>query len=165
MPTTDPSEVMLAHDRWATANLISACRPLSEDQFHQHFEMGLGSLHDTITHILGAQRGWTDVLTERAEPRVRLEEGHRSVDELAALHAEVADEFESACRLGNPADVLRPSRRGQTYAFSRGGIRTHVCTHGVHHRAQCMNMLRHLGVEKLPPTSAMEWMMMEKESS
>ncbi|RMH26245.1 MAG: hypothetical protein D6693_07555 [Planctomycetota bacterium] len=36
---------------------------------------------------------------------------------------------------------------------------THVCTHGMHHRAQCLNMLRRLGVETLPPSSVVEWML------
>jgi hypothetical protein len=30
----------------------------------------------------------------------------------------------------------------------------------MHHRAQCLNLLRRLGVEKLPPSSVLEWMMM-----
>jgi uncharacterized damage-inducible protein DinB len=32
-----------------------------------------------------------------------------------------------------------------------------VATHGVHHRAQCLNMLRHLGVKPLPLSSVAEW--------
>ncbi len=160
MPTTDPSDVLLAMDRWATRNVLDACASMSDEQFHRRFDIGLGSLHDTLTHVLGAQRGWTDVLTVRPEPRTRLEEGRRSVDELVALHAEVADEFEAAARAGSPDDVLRPSRRGTTYAFTRGGILTHVTTHGVHHRAQCLNMLRHMGFEQLPPVSGMEWMLL-----
>lgn len=159
MTTTNPADVLLELDRWATQNVLQACSALSHGDFHRRFEMGLGSLHDTLTHILGAQRGWTDVLTERAEPRVRLEEGQRSVAELFELHPTVAEEFESAARSGSPTDVLRPSRRGQTFAFTRGGILTHVTTHGVHHRAQCLNMLRQLGLEALPMTSGMEWMM------
>jgi uncharacterized damage-inducible protein DinB len=30
-------------------------------------------------------------------------------------------------------------------------------THGMHHRAQCLNMLRRLGVQPLPPSSVAEW--------
>jgi uncharacterized damage-inducible protein DinB len=32
-----------------------------------------------------------------------------------------------------------------------------VTTHAMHHRAQCLNMLRHLGVTPLPPSSVAEW--------
>ncbi|GJM19402.1 MAG: hypothetical protein DHS20C14_16150 [Phycisphaeraceae bacterium] len=160
MATTDPRDVLLAHDRWATANLIEACRPLRAEQFVQRFEMGPGSLQATLTHVLGTMRGWTDVLTERAERRARLEEREHTLDELAGLLDPIADELAAAALAGSPDDVLRPSRGGNTYAFTRGGILTHVTTHGMHHRAQCLNMLRHLGVETLPMSSVMEWMLM-----
>ena len=41
----------------------------------------------------------------------------------------------------------------------RGGVLTHVMTHGMHHRAQCLNMFRQLGV-KGPPSAVVEWMLM-----
>ena len=34
---------------------------------------------------------------------------------------------------------------------------THIATHGMHHRAQCLNMLKHLGVNPLPKSSVAEW--------
>ena len=34
--------------------------------------------------------------------------------------------------------------------FTRGSILLHVFNHGTHHRVQCLNMLRHLGVDPLP---------------
>jgi len=160
MPTTDPIDVLLAHDRWATANLLQACCELSEEQFQQKFEMGLGTLQATATHILGAMRGWTDALAE-GEPRERLEKSQHSAAELLAMHAEVTDEFESRVK-GHPFDeIVTPSRGGRTYEFARGGIFPHVMTHSMHHRAQGLNMLRQLGVDPLPAGSVMEWMVEE----
>ena len=47
------------------------------------------------------------------------------------------------------------------YAFTHGTAIIHVCTHGGHHRAQCLNMLRHLNVpgvsDKLPDIDAIGW--------
>jgi uncharacterized damage-inducible protein DinB len=68
MPTSDPLDILLAHDRWATRNILDACSKLSDEQFHQRFEMGPGSLHDTITHVLAAMRLWGDLLASRARP-------------------------------------------------------------------------------------------------
>ena len=45
--------------------LLERCRPLTRDQFHQRFEIGLGSLHDTLTHIVGVVRRWTDRIDGR----------------------------------------------------------------------------------------------------
>jgi uncharacterized damage-inducible protein DinB len=40
----------------------------------------------------------------------------------------------------------------------RGAVLTHVTTHGMHHRAQCVNMLRQLGAD-IPLNSVIEWML------
>ena len=62
MPTSNPADVLLVHNRWATRNLIEACAKLTREQFHQPFEMGRGSLHRTMVHILSAMQGWGDLL-------------------------------------------------------------------------------------------------------
>ena len=43
MPTSQPMEVLLATNRWATQNLIEARRDLSLDKFHREFPLGPGS--------------------------------------------------------------------------------------------------------------------------
>ncbi|MCZ6835885.1 MAG: hypothetical protein O7G85_08935, partial [Planctomycetota bacterium] len=70
-----------------------------------------------------------------------------------------------------------PARGDKTFDFARGGIFPHVMTHSMHHRAQCLNMLRQIqgapmtgvpeagipgagGDVKLPPSSVLEWMLM-----
>jgi len=60
MPQSDPLKILLAHNHWATQELLTACAALTPDQFHQKFEIGPGSLHDTLTHIIGATRTWTE---------------------------------------------------------------------------------------------------------
>jgi uncharacterized damage-inducible protein DinB len=53
--------------------------------------------------------------------------------------------------------ITRKLRDGRTVHMTRGAVLTHVTTHGMHHRAQCLNMLRHLGLSPLPPSSVTEW--------
>ena len=89
MPTSDPATILIEQNLWATGQLIDVCAGLPPEQFHQRFEMGPGSLHDTLTHILGAMRGWSDLLAGR-EQRPRLEEsGPYDVEQLEALLARV----------------------------------------------------------------------------
>ena len=159
MPTSDPVEILLAHNRWATRNLLEACAALSAEQFHQRFEMGPGSLHDTLTHIVGAMRGWGDLLAGR-EQRARLEGERRTPEELLGLLDEISDDLEASARRHPTDEQVTGSRGGRSYTFTRGGVITHVTTHGMHHRAQCLNMLRQLGVDPLPPSAVVEWMLM-----
>jgi len=138
--------------------MYEACKSLSNEQFHQRFEMGEGSLHDNLVHNLGAMRGWTDVLNE-VPNRERLEEHSHTLNEIIALHESVTVDFEKAV-FRQAFDVIIHRDRGEkSYSFPVGGILSHVMTHSMHHRAQCLNMLRHLGVEELPMSSVMEWML------
>lgn len=161
MTITDPHAVMIAHDRWANGQMYEACKKLSDEQFNQRFEMGEGSLHDNLVHNLGAMRGWTDVLNE-VPNRTRLEESTHTLDEIIALHESVSADFEKAV-YRQPFDTIIHRDRGErSYSFPVGGILSHVMTHSMHHRAQCLNMLRHLQVESLgglPMSSVMEWML------
>jgi uncharacterized damage-inducible protein DinB len=156
MASSDPVDIMLTHNHWATKLIIEACAKLTTEQFHQRFEMGPGSLHDTVTHILGAMRVWSDVLAKR-ERRPRPEGTTRTPAELLAMLEETVVDFAAHVN-GLPLDeVLEAPRAGKIYTFTRGTVVTHAMTHGVHHRAQALNMLRQLGVTPGPMSSVIEW--------
>lgn len=46
-------------------------------------------------------------------------------------------------------DVTYTNVKGQSFTFQLGYMLMHICNHGTHHRAQALNMLRHVGVQ--PP--------------
>jgi uncharacterized damage-inducible protein DinB len=162
MPTSNPLDVLLTHDRWAMRNLQDACTKLTSEQFHQRFEMGLGSLHDTLAHLASVTRAWGDLLAGREQrpPLFEKSQPQRTAAELSALLDEVLDEFAATARRHPVDELVTGSRGGRSYTFTRGGVITHVTTHNMHHRAQCLNMLRHVGVKPLPPSSVLEWMLM-----
>jgi len=155
MPISDPLQILLAHDRWADRELVDACAGLSDDQLHRRFEMGMGSLHDNLVHMATAMRVWGDVL-RRGEVRPRLEGQRKTV-------AEIRELFDGACAdlailaTGEPLDAMvSRTRDGVTIELTRGGVLMQVLTHGMHHRAQCLNMLRQIGA-KQPPSAVIEW--------
>jgi len=158
MPTTDPIAILLAHDKWATQQILNSCAALAPEQFHRRFEMGPGSLHDTTTHILGAMHSWGDLLASR-EFRPRLEGTQRSVPALLSLLEEVTVDFAASAKAHPPDGLVTRVRDGKSYTFTRVGVITHVATHGMHHRAQCLNMLRQVGVSPLPQSSVLQWML------
>jgi uncharacterized damage-inducible protein DinB len=158
MAKSDPMEILLRSNLWATRNIIQSCANLTSEQFHRRFEMGPGSIHDTTTHILMAMRVWTDMLAGReARPRLGSDGRKYSIAELLTLLMELdADLSAEAHRL--PLDATITATRGdKTYTFTRGAVLTHLTTHGMHHRAQCLNMLRHLGANPLPQSSVLDW--------
>lgn len=160
--TPDLLPILLAHDRWATRNILDACIPLTDAQFHQRFDIGPGSLHDTLTHILSCIRGWTDDLTARA-PLPVLKGTTRTPEQLIQLLDEEYDHFVAATRLGPPDEPITVTfDSGNTRTYTRAVIIAHVITHSMHHRAQCLNMLRHLGVDPLPRDALDDWSLQEQ---
>src|SRR5688572_20689354 len=120
MPQSDCLEILLSHDCWATAQLLDACGKLTNDQFHQRFDIGPGSLHDTLTHIIGAMRTWTDTLAE-SEPRPRIETDgqRRTPQQLRALVDQACGELASEARRSPLAErVIRQLRDGRTLQFT-----------------------------------------------
>jgi uncharacterized damage-inducible protein DinB len=104
-------------------------------------------------------RAFAETLAGR-EPRPRLETDgqRRTPDELRSLLEESWREFSAeARRRPFEESVSRTTRDGWTLTLTRGAVFAQVATHGVHHRAQCLNMLRRLGVQPLPPSSVAEW--------
>ncbi|RIK67913.1 MAG: hypothetical protein DCC65_05425 [Planctomycetota bacterium] len=155
----EPLVILLAHDRWATRQILDSCQGLTPEQFQRSFDIGPGSLHDAVTHILGAMQSWCDVLAGR-ERRPRLQGVTRNAAELGKLLERLADELATHARARPLDEMATWTREGKSYQLTRGGVLTHVTTHGGHHRAQCLYMLRQLGVDPLPPVSVLEWMLL-----
>ncbi|MFT3683717.1 MAG: DinB family protein [Phycisphaerales bacterium] len=171
--SSNPLDVLLRHDHWGTRRVLEVCGELAPEQFQRRFDMGPGSLHETLTHVVGAMRRWCDRLLQRPirpavdnPPRnVGMPSDYRvrTPGEIIALLDEAGAELVSIA-----ADVRRPgglgleseitfALDGTTYRTTRGAAFVHVTTHGTHHRAQCLNMLRQLGVTRLPELTVIDW--------
>ena len=158
MSTTNPVDILLEHDRWATRQILAACEMLSPAQFSQKFDLGPGSLQATLTHMIAAMNTWADTLSVRPLGRRIDQDGQSySVQQLTALHDTAITAFIHIARTLPLDQVVTRERLGKTYTFPRVTIITHVATHDMHHRAQCLNMLKQLGVNPLPPSSVVEW--------
>ncbi|MBM4053002.1 MAG: hypothetical protein FJ270_09740 [Planctomycetes bacterium] len=163
---SDPLDILLRHDAWATREVLRACSRLTDEQWRRRFEIGPGSLHDTLTHVVGAMLRWADRIDgPPTELRPSIESGvQRTPAELlrlldtAASGLAASAERARARGLGTEFEV---TLAGQAHRFTRGAALVHVATHGMHHRAQCLNMLRHLAVpgvsDCLPEIDPLDW--------
>jgi len=164
--SSEPLSIALEHNSWATREVLRACAALDDSQWHRRFEMGPGSLHDTLTHIVGAMFRWADRIDGPPRAvRPSIEDGSRRTPAqlMTLLDGAAADLAASAERarergLGTAIDV---TLGGRAYRFTLGAMLVHVTTHGMHHRAQCLNMLRQLAVpgvsDRLPEIDVLEW--------
>ena len=165
--TTDPLDILLGHNHWATRTILERCRTLTPEQFHEHFDIGPGTLHDTLTHITGCIFRWSDRIDTRAlRPSIEHEPGattgpmpRRSPDQLIAILDNACADFAAVVARQRPrlAEVRQWTFGADTYNFTVVAAIIHVTNHGMHHRAQCMNMLKRLGRPVNADLDELEW--------
>ena len=164
-PPSDPLAILLGHDAWATRELLRRCAALDEADWHRRFEIGPGSLHDTLTHVIGAMFRWADRIDGPPAPLRPSIEGdptpRRTPSQLLALLDEAASDLAASAaraRIRGLGTIREVTLGGTSYRFTLGAMLVHVTTHGMHHRAQCLNMLRRIGGDDRPlELDVLEW--------
>jgi uncharacterized damage-inducible protein DinB len=153
---------LLGHDAWTTRQLLLRCQELSETELDREFDIGHRSVRATLLHIVRNMEVWTDLMggrplrpNEGDQPLGRSVSGIlRRLDTAASDLASVASRIVEQGRLDERfVDNLDkpPSHK------SRGGAIVHVATHSMHHRAQLLYLLRHLGMRDLIEGDVLSW--------
>ncbi|GIK19367.1 MAG: hypothetical protein DYG93_05440 [Leptolyngbya sp. PLA2] len=157
MQPSDPLHVLARFDRWATERLFAAYRALDDAALDRTFEIGLGSIRRTLVHVVANMEWWLDRADSRA-PRPFNSEPSVSLDAIIDRYEHAWDDLSSllsrstSARLAEviASDFEQPDGSVVTVRFIRAAVLLHVFNHGTHHRVQCLNMLRNLGVAPLP---------------
>lgn len=153
-------EKLLRHDAWTTRLLLTRAASLSDAALDRPFDMGHRTLRRTFRHIIANMECWCDLVLARPQRSIT----HTPDDDIAALLARldiVAAELvafgESFSSSGRNDDIFTdylenpPQKKSVTTALA------HLCTHGMHHRAQCLWMMRQLGLGNLPEGDLFSW--------
>ncbi|MGH7176756.1 MAG: DinB family protein, partial [Tepidisphaeraceae bacterium] len=142
---------LFRHDDWARDRLFDAAASLSDGQLDREFPLGMGSLRKTMIHIHEAMYWWTGICVGNEDlPEPPQDEPLPSLRtrwlDTARDRDAVLTESQKRGALGT---TKYTDRRASARTCAVGDILLHVYNHGVYHRAQAVNMLRHLGVK--PP--------------
>jgi uncharacterized damage-inducible protein DinB len=155
-------ERLLRHDAWTTRALLALSTGLSDAELDREFDISHRTLRRTFEHIIANMECWCDLMTARPQrPRAV---GSVRADSIAGLIDRLDTVAGELQLLGNAVseraredefflDYLDdPPRRKPL-----GAGLVHIATHGMHHRAQCLYMMRLLGVKNLIEGDAMGW--------
>src|SRR4051812_25840369 len=147
---------MLGHDAWATGVLLEKSSALSDEQVTQAFDIGHGSVLETLTHLVNVIEYWTANMQSR--PANVDWETRRTLADLLSMHNQFQGQFASAARAaqaeGRLDDLFNDS---QGYPQSIGGTIVHLMYHNVIHRSEVQHMLNRLGVEPDMDGDPQEW--------
>jgi uncharacterized damage-inducible protein DinB len=151
---------LLDHDAWTTRELLTRSRGLTDEQLDRRFPIGHGSLRDTFAHVVGNMEAWTDLICERPV-RPRAGTGAATVERLTERLDAVVAEFGAVARrlrdAGRLDDVFADTADRPPVMKTFGGAIAHLVTHSMHHRAQALNIMRHLGVTDLIEGDVLGW--------
>ncbi|MEO5951606.1 MAG: DinB family protein [Chloroflexia bacterium] len=170
-------DIYIDYETETTRHFIEKCRELTHEQLHQTFDVGHGTLYDTIVHIIDNTGGWTQLMRE--VPMQRPSESDEGMGESGEGEAGVAggevnevdgllESYDAvmAYFTGFARAVVADNRLDDTFEDHRWGdpVTTrldrailHVLTHNTGHHGEMQHMLQRLGVEKMRDGDLMEW--------
>lgn len=157
MLISDPYRIHANFDRWATQRLLAVCGGLNAESLDRQFPIGLGTLRRTFTHLVASMEYWFDRADSRSL-RPFNSKPDEAMDSIAMRFAAAWADVNGIIERYGPAglaevissDFAQDDGSKIPVRFTRGSILLHVFNHGTHHRVQCLNMFRHLGVDPLP---------------
>lgn len=155
-PTTDHALKTYGYLTTARERLITQARSLTPRQHAEVFPIGLGSLLRTFAHILGAEWYYIQRLTEAELPPMAQwpidDEKPPALPVIESIWHEQAPRTRAAIEAIDDwhAEVgyeVRWGEKPRRVIATKADLVTQLVLHEMHHRAQAMNILRHLGVE------------------
>lgn len=166
----DVLDRLLGHDAWTTRELLLRSLHLTDDELDRNFDIGHRTLRLTFLHIIRNMEVWTDLI---AGVSVREDAGRdasgRSIERLLERLDVVVPQLQQVSRRivdeGRLDELWIDHLDDPPTEKSYGGAIVHLATHGMHHRAQALFLLRKLGVTDLPEGDALSWEMQFRESS
>ena len=171
MPTTHSTLHRLHHHRaWSNHQLLQSAAALSPDQLRQRFDIGQGSVWQSLLHMYAAEYIWLETILGNddalcpGDVRGQLAgnqlgpDGIQSLDELrsrwSALEARWSEYLANLSADSLDEQIQRRTTvvsGNQPFICTRSDALLHVCLHAHYTLAQVINMLRHLGIQNLPP--------------
>lgn len=151
---------LLAHDQWTTHQILLRCGELTPEQLHQRFPIGHETVWNTLDHMLGNIRVWTDLMYKRSV-RSQVEQPANSMDDFVAQFNALYADFATFAHVivangrldATYVDVLDKPPMPKTF----GGTILHVITHNMHHRCEMLHMLARFGLPNLPEGDMLSW--------
>ena len=153
--TADEFRTLYKYNAWANRRITGASRPLDPDAFTRNLGDSLGSIRNTLVHVMWAEAIWLQRWQGRS-PQERpvnedfpdtaaIEKSWRDIEHGQQAFLRVLTDDALAKRIGYV------NFAGQTWEYSLGQMLHHVANHSTYHRGQVVTMLRQLG-QKAPST-------------
>ena len=140
-----------AYTDWANGRVFDIAATLSDELLRRTFEMGMGCILKTLAHLRDAEQWWYENWHNGGVFDFEQVKQETTVQQLRQTYQEtLADRkkyFAALADGDSDRTVTATPSEGRTLTFTLGESMLQLCCHGTHHRAQIINMFRHVGAE------------------
>lgn len=152
---------LAAYNIWANQKLLENILALPEEKQNQELPSSFKSLYTTILHMLNAESIWWQRMKLQERINVPMENFKGDMKELST---ELLSQNKLWQDWVNNATIPALEHVFHYYSLKKELFKQpiyqmilHVFNHGTYHRGQLVNMLRQLGIEKIPQTDFIVW--------
>lgn len=136
-------EKLFEHNNWANQQIIQACSALSDEQLDAEPQTAtMGSIRQTLLHLVASQRGYLALLTLPIEERPTVPLAFAEVQESARISGEGL----LALARGEQKPLRPQLQTRDGYLVEPWVLMVQVINHATEHREQIKSMLSALGV-------------------
>lgn len=144
---------MFAYNYWAHGQVWRFIDPLTDAQFRQPSDYSVGSIHQQLVHVMGADSIWLSRLRGERPSGFFDPADYPTPESIKAKWGEIERDLKLYVAGLTDAQVLNDDlhyRRVSTGAEQVSPlwqVLLHVCNHGTDHRAQILALLHQVGGE------------------
>lgn len=152
---------MAAYNVWASHKILEVIDALPPEKQQAEVPSSFSSLYKTVLHMWDAESVWWQrfKLQERPLPPSENFSGnmHDLSNGLTGQSQLWKDWLDNATDMALEHVFQYYNNKKELFKQPTWQVILHVFNHGTYHRGQLINMLRQLGVEKLPQTDYIIW--------
>lgn len=152
---------LATYNAWANGQLVDLIQQLPEEQLTAEVPSSFNTLQGTLLHMWNAESVWWQrlKLQERiTEPADGFRGGLKEVvTGLQGLDRQWVEWVSGAQERMFQHEFFYVNFRKERFKQPVFQVLLHVFNHNTYHRGQLVNMLRQLGIEKIPQTDFIVW--------
>lgn len=155
--TLQEIRLLNAFNAWATNRIFDAVAHLPEEEYTRDMKSSHGSIHNTLTHMVAAEKIWISRWQGISTATVLTAEDLPTLGALRSFWEQVG--YDTAKFLGMMSDkrlqetFAMKTSKGDTYTHLYWQAFQHVVDHSTYHRGQIVTMMRQLGA--VPPNTGL----------
>ncbi|MEM8735051.1 MAG: DinB family protein, partial [Planctomycetota bacterium] len=138
----------LSYSDWAMGRIYEEAASVSDEQLDQDFGIGMGTLRQNLQHMNHAELWWLECW-QRDQAKFPSSEGSKSLSELREEYETASSQRSDFCQgldTESANRIVSVAAGGPVTCYRVTESLLQLACHGTHHRSQCVNILRQLGI-------------------